>query len=132
MDFSRRSILAGAAGLPLAPAPAETFRAKKPRFLILKKDEPVSLFVAYNIRTWFDVDTVSEAFTVGEASALMAHDASRFDLAFWREGGEQIDGTLGVFSTAHRRLTSDGPFYLRQMSKAVRDLTGWKHVRARS
>lgn len=132
MDFSRRTMLTCAAGMPFAPMVAESAEAARRRLFVFDEIDSIREIIANYCRRDFGVDVVSETLTPDEARALIRRDRSRFSAVYWREGKETVYGTQAMVWSANSRVIIDCPLRLRQMLKAVSEVTGWECARLRS
>lgn len=131
MQLDRRTILAGAAGLPLVPMTAGTLRPLERRIFVFEPQKAVGEIVSLILEKRFgvEIDFVHEG--AGSARSLVARHPHAYGAVYW--GNEPKLRPAEIWSP-NRANELPYPFSVRQLVSHVEAVTGWSgdHVKLRS
>jgi len=129
MDISRRTMIAGAAGLPLLPAALDAARPLERRIFVFEPIEGVREILALFLVKGFDVEVLGEGMRADQARALLARRPDAFGAVYWRGPGELKPGAVAeIWSPSGQQMSLPCPFSLRQLRNAFQAVTGWQAI----
>jgi hypothetical protein len=122
MLMDRRTMLAGAAGLPLVPAALDTARPLPRRVFVFDREKGIAELVSAILERCFSVEADFVHTDPEAARSLVARHGDAYGTVFWRD--ELTMRRAKVWSPV-RAGELVCPFSIRQLALEVEAVTGW-------
>lgn len=122
MLMNRRSMLAGAAGLPLVPVTLDAARPLAQRIFVFEPQDGVGEIVSVLLERSFGVPVDFERDGAEQARSFLSRNPYAYGAVYW--GHAPVNRHAEIWSPA-RAETLPYPFTLRQLATRVEAVTGW-------
>ncbi len=122
MLIDRRTVLAGAVGLPLVPAALDAASPLARRVFVFDPQEGVAKIVSAVLAQRFDVEVDFVQDGAERARSLVARHPQAYGAVYWRH---ELNLDIAKVRSPMRSNELHCPFSMRQLISHVQAVTGW-------